>query len=317
MLRVNKFTAAIIWLLSIAATSAVGVMLTGATAPVQQAVKQAVMLGPGSLIQPTPVPGEVSGHIETISITSKVLHGEQRSIYVYLPPDYTSAAQAHTRYPTIYLLHGTPGDGTDWLFGGGVDLAADKLISTHAITNVILVMPMPRHGTYWNQWLYANKADGTDNEEDYLIKDLVPFIDAKYRTIQAPRYRAVVGASEGGFGAAMLTLRHPDLFSIFVSMSGFFTVYDAGFGNKQSYKDQNSPLWLARHAPVAEMQHLHALLIQASIADFSAAGFYKTLQTRQIGAVEYHTYSGIHRWSFWSKYVPQSLQFCDKWWGQS
>lgn len=141
-----------------------------------------------------------------------------QQVLVYLPPSYS--AQTAKRYPTLYLLHGYLGRPDDWFKGGyqGLDLRAemDALIAKGAAAEMIVVVPNGRNAYLGS--FYTNSAV-TGNWEDYISRDLVNYIDKKYRTLAKPSSRGIAGHSMGGYGAFMLGMEHPDVFGAVYSLS--------------------------------------------------------------------------------------------------
>lgn len=177
------------------------------------------------------------GRVEARTFASSAL-GVTKRYEVYLPGGYDTSA---ARYPVVFLLHGLGGNETNWLEHGDLQATADAL---HL--GAIVVMPDGDAG------FYANAASGTSYDEcaktktpfngaeaaesycvrtpryeDYLTRDLVSEIDARYRTIADKRARGIGGLSMGGFGALMLAMRHPDLYGAVASHSGLASLlYD-------------------------------------------------------------------------------------------
>lgn len=142
-----------------------------------------------------------------------------RKIAIYLPPGYEASAE--TRYPVIYLLSGYMGFGTMFLspqaWGYAIDERCDKLIAGQHMAPCLLVMPdcFTKYGG--SQYLNSTACG---DYEDYLIKEIIPYIDRRYRTIREPRGRAVMGKSSGGYGALTLSMKHPDIFSVCYCSAG-------------------------------------------------------------------------------------------------
>jgi S-formylglutathione hydrolase FrmB len=142
-----------------------------------------------------------------------------RKIAVYLPPGYSESAEI--RYPVIYLLSGFMGFGTMFLspqaWGYSLDERCDKLITEGRMTPCILVMPdcFTKYGG--SQYL---NSSALGNYEDYVIKEVIPHIDRHYRTIDDPQHRAVMGKSSGGYGALMLAMKYPEIFSVCYCSAG-------------------------------------------------------------------------------------------------
>jgi len=135
-----------------------------------------------------------------------------RKVIVYLPPSYDR--QKKLRYPVVYLLHGFNGYGVGnkgWVREGGnfnVETIS-RLITEKKIRPMIVVMPdgSNRYGGS----IYTNSIT-TGNWEDYIVSELVAFIDTHYRTLPKAESRGIAGHSMGGYGALKLAMKHPDVF---------------------------------------------------------------------------------------------------------
>src|SRR6266480_89412 len=154
----------------------------------------------------------------------KNLTGESpdRNVSIYLPPSYETSP--NRRYPVVYLLHGI-GD-TDkeftlaWLKGndtwGTIQGLMNRGIIEGRFGELIIVMPDAR--TKMMACLYTNSS-ASGNWEDFVVKDLVTFVDRKYRTLARSESRGIAGHSMGGYGAIKLGMKHPDVFSVVYGMN--------------------------------------------------------------------------------------------------
>jgi len=170
------------------------------------------------------------------------------TLSVYLPPGYDTST---VRYPVIYNLPFPLGSWTAY-----VQLPAllDNLIDGGAIPPEIVVF-VAEHGGPYADSECANSVDGREWFERNLVDTIVPTIDARYRTVADAAARSVMGYSQGGFCAAMLTLRHPNVFGTSISFSGYF---QAGIRSGQTPN-----AWIPFHAnPTAE----------ASVSPLTTAG---------------------------------------------
>ncbi len=132
---------------------------------------------------------------------------------IILPAGYENSGK---RYPVLYLLHGRGGDLEYWPEKGVAELVADY--------DLIVVMPDAGVSWYVN---WAESAEGQKNNwEDCITKDLIGFVDARYRTVAAREGRAISGASMGGYGALTLGFLHPDLFCSVNSHSAALRITD-------------------------------------------------------------------------------------------
>ena len=166
---------------------------------------------------------ERAGRIVLDRFESQALRGNRqgdpaaRTIPVYLPPGYDSTTD---RYAVIYWLHGF-GQTALWGVNGSAWVPSlpqcmDRIIGEGApATILVMVDGFTRFGGA--QYLNS-PANG--QYEDYVIKELVPYIDRSYRTKPERRHRGVDGKSSGGYGALALAMRHSRIFSAVGSHSG-------------------------------------------------------------------------------------------------
>ena len=122
---------------------------------------------------------------------------------IYLPPDY--AANAAQRYPVIYYLHGRGGTESSNLAAFGL---LDGAIKAGKVPPLIYVHAMAGRNSG-----YVDAPDGSVMGETVVIKELIPHIDATYRTIAKKEGRAVEGFSKGGQGALLFAYKFPELFA--------------------------------------------------------------------------------------------------------
>lgn len=138
--------------------------------------------------------------------------GEDVGYNVYLPPGYESGSR---RYPVLYYLHGAGGNED-----GGPRTLVPKLREAHAAGTLppfLVVFPNGGRSTW-----YADSHDGKLPIETMIVRELVPHVDATYRTVTERAGRAISGMSMGGFGAITLAMKHPDLFGSVVAYAPAF-----------------------------------------------------------------------------------------------
>jgi S-formylglutathione hydrolase FrmB len=131
-------------------------------------------------------------------------------VRVLVPAGY--AAHPAARYPVLYLLHGALDDWRSWTDEGDAERITAGL-------NAIVVMPEGGNGGWYTNW-FNGGAGGPPEWEEFHIGQLVPWVDATYRTVASRDGRAIAGLSMGGFGAMSYAARHPDLFVWAASFSG-------------------------------------------------------------------------------------------------
>jgi enterochelin esterase-like enzyme len=144
------------------------------------------------------------------TFVSKTLGGEV-SYHIYLPPQYDE--QPSRRFPVIYWLHGLGGNqrGGTATFG---KQAADAM-RDGALPPALIVFVNGMVSSFYVDW-----ANDKRPVESIIIKDLIPHVDATYRTIAKREGRAIEGYSMGGWGAAHLGFKYPELFGTVVVDAG-------------------------------------------------------------------------------------------------
>lgn len=129
---------------------------------------------------------------------------------LYRPPGY--AKDTTKRYPVIYNLHGAGGNETRTVYSAQV---LHEGIVAGRWLEMIMVFPNGGRST-----MYQDSADGRFPAETTVIKELIPHIDATYRTIAARQGRCIEGFSMGGRGSTHLAMKHPDLFCSLFNQAG-------------------------------------------------------------------------------------------------
>ncbi|MDO7905706.1 alpha/beta hydrolase-fold protein [Paenibacillus sp. JX-17] len=140
---------------------------------------------------------------------------------VYLPQSYLT--HPDKRYPSVYLLHQFNSDSESYEIDK-IDQILNREIAAGRSKDMIVVMP-DSSGLSW--WVNGAGPDGV-KWQDMVVKDLVPHVDQKYRTIDDARYRGTSGVSMGGFGSFVIGFQYPDLFSSAVSHMGALSFTQAG-----------------------------------------------------------------------------------------
>lgn len=175
----------------------------------------------GSLLA-VPARGQGITRIDTVpapSLAANLLGDPAwRQVSVYLPPSYSK--EPRRRYPVVYWLHGfTSGDRE--LISGirqnlNIRLAMDSLVRAGVAREMIIVMPNA-HNAFGGSF-FAN-SPVTGGWEDFIVRDLVRWVDRHYRTVRSRSARGIAGHSMGGFGALRIALGNSDTFSAVYAMS--------------------------------------------------------------------------------------------------
>jgi enterochelin esterase-like enzyme len=208
---------------------------------------------------------------------------------IYLPPCYDEKTEQ--RYPVLYLLHGQTYTDDQWVRIGAAT-AADELIVSGASAPFFIVFPDDR---YWN--LPPGAGFG-----GRLVEDLIPYVDANYRTLPDRDHRAIGGLSRGAGWALRLGLRHWDLFGSIGLHSLAVLQSDASEIRK----------WLAEIPPGSPPRIF--MDIGDNDPELNMASRVEA-QFNQAGLPhEWHLYGGAHTEEYWSAHVQEYLQWYAEGW---
>ena len=169
---------------------------------------------------PAVVPGAKPATVQIVTIHGASLVGNlegeaaDRDAVVVLPPSY--AGSPSRRYPVVYALHGYSIGAQQWIKEIHVPQTLEGAFAQGA-REMIVVLPDSK--TAYGGSFYSRSAASGDFET-YVTHDVVQYIDSHYRTLPDRLSRGLVGHSMGGYGAARLGMRHPDVFGALYIMSG-------------------------------------------------------------------------------------------------
>lgn len=261
--------------------------------------------------------------LEGLKLSSKIL-GRDVAYAIYLPPDYALSTR---RYPVVYLLHGYTDDESGWIQFGEINLAADRAIAEREIPPMIIVMPDG------GVTFYINDAAGKVRYEDMFVQELIPHIDATFRTRASREFRGISGLSMGGWGTLVYALRHPDLFAAGAAFSAAVWPDEEILGMKPEtwdkllgplfgaaglegkarltpYFRKVSPLELARSLPEDSLKKVR-YYIDCGDDDFLIKGncaLHLLLIDRKIPH-EFRVRDGGHAWTYWRTGIVDGLKF--------
>jgi len=192
------------------------------------------------------------GQLDVLEIESELLRGNplgdphERPLWVYTPPGYD--AEPDRRYPTVYVIQGYTGQVTMWrnrvAYRQPFIETADSVFADGKAPPAIVV-----YVDAWTKYGGSQFVDspGTGNYHTYLCDEIVPWVDAHYRTLDAPQHRGITGKSSGGFGAFITPMLRPDLFGGLASHAGdslYELVYVKEFGDCVRYlRDYDGDIW--------------------------------------------------------------------------
>ncbi|MFC5468063.1 alpha/beta hydrolase [Cohnella suwonensis] len=273
-----------------------------------------------SSVSPVPDPPSssssaiVNSRIDSVSFHSTALNRDM-SLSVYLPPAYSPDA----RYPVIYLLYGYGGTHDSWFTYLHIDDVANRLLQEDRINPVIIVSP-----DYGNSFGVNTKpGEGEDPGgvsigpyEDYLIQDVISYVDSHYSTQASRSGRYIGGASMGGYASLYLGFTYPDLF-------GKIGAHSAALWNYTStdlFTDQRD--WLYANEALRSARDPFKLAASGKLADvdiYLDAGegdalaekdykLYEVLRTMNVDA-QWVPGPGGHDAAYWSGQLEHYLLF--------
>jgi enterochelin esterase-like enzyme len=187
--------------------------------------------------------GPAGGTVWEGRIPNTFVPADTRLSAIYLPPGYDPARL----YPVVYLLHGMRGSPSSIFDAMRLPEVADRLIASGGAP-FIAVMPVA------GPTVHPNLGEWAGVWENYLVDDVVPWVDRNLPTIAKARDRALEGLCAGGFGAVDVGLRHPGVFGTLGSFEGYFApVFRDGpfVGATEADLAAHDPSVLVRHEAVA------------------------------------------------------------------
>ncbi|QWF84285.1 alpha/beta hydrolase [Amycolatopsis sp. CA-230715] len=171
-----------------------------------------------------PWEGELAGRIDRHTFDSALLRGNplgdphERPLWVYVPPGYDDST---TRYPTVYVIQGYTGHLSMWAnrvaYRQPFPETADAVFADGTLPGCVLVFVDAWTAVGGSQFV---NSPGTGEYHSYLCDEIVPWVDAHYRTIADRESRAISGKSSGGFGAMITPMLRPDVFGALATHAG-------------------------------------------------------------------------------------------------
>jgi putative tributyrin esterase len=259
---------------------------------------------------PAPLAANVSEH----ELDSKLMT-RPMPYRVVLPKSYS--AQKDKKYPVVYLLHGLTGRFRNW-----TDLT--KLPAYADGHEFIIVTPEGGNG-----WYTDSHTKPEEKYESYIVKELIPEVEKKYRAIGTRSGRAIAGLSMGGYGALKFGLKYPEMFSLAGSFSGALGAaslsaegrstssirsIDEVFGPAESEtRAANDIFKMVREATPEKIKAMPFLYVDCGNEDFliqNNRDFVALLAEKKIPH-EYRQLPGAHNWQYWDKQVREFLRVAE------
>lgn len=253
--------------------------------------------------------------------------GTWRRALVYTPPDYDTNLTA--RYPVLYLQHGGGEDERGWVEQGHVNFILDNLIAAGKAKPMLIVMetgtaakpgepsqvlpfggspPNARGGGTNRPTAATTRPAGgvgmnfSKDFEDLMIQDLIPMIDARFRTIADRDHRAMAGLSMGGMQTFQIGLAHLDTFSYLGGFSGA----GGGFGAPGAVALDTKTAYNGVFADAdAFNKRVHLVWVSVGTAEgrmyTGIKGFHDALDKAGIKHVYYESPGTAHEWQTWRR----------------
>ena len=249
--------------------------------------------------------------VVSMTVSDPALDIDHRPVEVYLPPGYFAPANRGRHYPVVYLLHGYPGRAVDWIAAGDLHGAADMLTTRGLIQPMIVVMPQVANSPFTDS--ECLNLPGREQDETFLSDTLVTRIDSLFRTQADRGGRVIGGMSSGGYCALNLALRHPDVFSVALSLEPF------GDPGRKLIRALGLPQWQA-DSPRLSLQGRHlgqplAVYLGAGGDDAETRPQAESLAKQLAAAGAYVGLDidpgGGHTWHEAARQLPLALVFAD------
>lgn len=267
-----------------------------------------------ALLIPVSVCAQRDPPTSSVDLQSKLL-GRTVTYQVLIPIQYLSGDNEKKLFPVVYLLHGVSGHSNNWLQKTSIARYANPL-------DVFVVMVEGGDG-----WYTDSATVSQDKFESYILHELIPDVEGRYRVQKSRAGRAIAGLSMGGYGAIKFGLKYPDMFIFAGSMSGAFgaaawtekdlkpgVIRDSVlkvFGPADSATRQTNDVFkLVREWPADKIASLPYLYFDSGTEDL----FFK--ENRDLAYLlvekkiphEYRELPGNHSWTYWNQQLREILR---------
>jgi para-nitrobenzyl esterase len=240
------------------------------------------------------------GEVRIRLYKSKVT-GQWRRAFVYTPPGYDKDASA--RYPVLYLQHGMGENETGWTKQGRANLILDNLIAEKKAVPMIVVMDNGYAVQAAGPFAPPAAPGGLPDFaafENVMLEDVIPMIDADFRTVADREHRAMAGLSMGGLQATQLATRRLDIFAYIGGFSGTMNIFvkepldpatsfEGRFKDGAAFNSKVKLFWLGQGSEEAPM-------FKKTVADFRAF-----LDKAGVHYVYFPSPGTSHEWLTWRR----------------
>jgi S-formylglutathione hydrolase FrmB len=257
--------------------------------------------------------------VERLELKSGLL-GRSIDYRVLYPVNYQREGNAEKRFPVLYLLHGFSGHNSNWIEKSGIALYA-----THYDLFVVFV-----EGD--DGWYTDSATVPADKYESYIVRELLPEIEKRFRVSGEREGRAVAGLSMGGYGALKFGFKYPEKFSFVASMSGAFDAASWKDSDLKAFEairqsinktfgPENSPtrlsndlVKLTKEASPERIKLLPYIYLDCGTEDFlfQTNRDYSALLSTQKIPHEYRQLPGAHSWPYWDQQIREILKLASQ-----
>jgi len=270
------------------------------------------------LLVPIVVTAQRDPPVEVVELKSASL-GRSINYRILYPIQYYKADKQEKRFPVLYLLHGLTGQSSNW-----IDRTRVALYATHYDLFIVMVVG-------GNGWYTDSASVPTDKYESYILRELIPDVEKRFRVSGERGGRAVAGLSMGGYGAFKFGVKHPEMFALVASMSGALDITSVtekelsapgipsttrdsimqAFGLADSPTRRANDLFkLVREVPSERIASLPYFYFDCGTEDFlfkNSRDFAALLVERKIPH-EYRQLPGSHNWKYWDRQISEILR---------
>ena len=277
-------------------------------------IKSAKILGVTCLLLLLPVNAKAqNAYVQTVQLQSKLVNATL-PYNVILPADYRTSSAS--RYPVLYLLHGLGGHYSDWV-------TRTNLADYASQYRMIVVTPEGNDG-----WYTDSVSSATGKYESYILRELMPDVHKRFRTIESRYGRGIAGLSMGGYGAIKFGLKSPGTFAFAGSLSGALSATnwtEEDLKNLQSIRDSvfgvfgpsgsetrkaNDLFEITRGLSAGRVAALPYIYLDCGTEDFlisNSTQFAALLREKKIPH-EFRELPGDHNWAYWDQQVQEVLR---------
>jgi S-formylglutathione hydrolase FrmB len=252
--------------------------------------------------------------VERIRLESKLL-GKAVDYSILYPVNYRRAGNEERKFPVVYLLHGLTGHHTNWIERTGIALYA-----THY--DLFIVMVEGENG-----WYTDSATVLTDKFESYILQELMPDVEKRFRVNRDRDGRAIAGLSMGGYGSLKFAFKFPNRFAMAASMSGALgaaswsdsDLKDFDFIRQSLLKtfgpagsttrSENDLLKLTRDVSPDAIKSLPVIYLDCGTEDklFPTNRSYADLLLMRKIPHEFRQLPGSHNWEYWDRQIQTIL----------